>query len=244
MRRIDRRDLGRHLAVALPSLAGATLAIAVLECLGVPNASAVYLAAVVATAFVAGTWGRVVAAVASFLLYDGRYRWQRSIQRPWKRGSGNCPNRDIGSASGKTNRASRPVAVGKSVRDVVLARDRDILRDPQPSIEEGQEDRPVADVGDREEPPHRIVADRLDELVGDTRLAQRPQRRGLGELLGRQPIAEYLERPDVAGDADWLERRAELEDPGPQLRPRRNRRGLLLSRAPTEDDRVDQQPKH
>jgi two-component system sensor histidine kinase KdpD len=70
MRRINRRDVVRLLAVAVPSLAGATLAIAVLQGFGVPNASAVYLAAVVATAFAAGTWGAVVAAVASFLLYD------------------------------------------------------------------------------------------------------------------------------------------------------------------------------
>jgi two-component system, OmpR family, sensor histidine kinase KdpD len=67
----DRRDLARLLAVAVPSLGGATLAIGVLQgYVGVPNASAVYLAAVVATAFVAGTWGAIVAAVASFLLYD------------------------------------------------------------------------------------------------------------------------------------------------------------------------------
>ena len=71
MRRVNRRGLARLLAVAVPSLAGATLAVAVLEgYVGVPNASAVYLAAVVATAFVAGTWGAIVAAVASFLLYD------------------------------------------------------------------------------------------------------------------------------------------------------------------------------
>jgi two-component system sensor histidine kinase KdpD len=58
-------------AVAVPSLAGATVAIVVLQdYVGVPNASAVYLAAVVATAFVAGTAGAIVAAVASFLLYD------------------------------------------------------------------------------------------------------------------------------------------------------------------------------
>ena len=59
------------MAVALPALAGATVAIIILEeYVGVPNASAVYLAAVVATAFVAGTSGAIVAAVASFLLYD------------------------------------------------------------------------------------------------------------------------------------------------------------------------------
>jgi two-component system sensor histidine kinase KdpD len=71
MRRIKPRELARLAAVALPSLAIATLAIAVLQAsFGVPNASSVYLAAVVATALVAGTWGAVVAALASFLLYD------------------------------------------------------------------------------------------------------------------------------------------------------------------------------
>jgi two-component system sensor histidine kinase KdpD len=71
VRPIDRRHPARLLAIAIPSLAGATLAVAVLqEYIGVPNASAAYLAAVVATAFVAGTSGAVVAAVASFLLYD------------------------------------------------------------------------------------------------------------------------------------------------------------------------------
>ncbi len=71
MRRMNVRDLARLLAVAVPSLVGATLAIGFLrEVIGVPDASAVYLAAVVATAFVSGTWGAVVAAVASFLLYD------------------------------------------------------------------------------------------------------------------------------------------------------------------------------
>jgi two-component system sensor histidine kinase KdpD len=71
VRRVHRPDLVRLVAVALPALAGATVAIIVLEdYVGVPNASAVYLAAVVATAFVAGTSGAIVAAVASFLLYD------------------------------------------------------------------------------------------------------------------------------------------------------------------------------
>jgi two-component system sensor histidine kinase KdpD len=68
---MNRRDIAKLLAVAVPSLAAATLAVAVLEeYIGVLNASAAYLAAVVATAFVAGTSGAVVAAVASFLLYD------------------------------------------------------------------------------------------------------------------------------------------------------------------------------
>jgi two-component system, OmpR family, sensor histidine kinase KdpD len=70
VRRINPRDLGRLLAVAGLSLAAATLAVAFLQGIGLRNASAVFLAAVVATAFVAGTWGAIVAAVASFLLYD------------------------------------------------------------------------------------------------------------------------------------------------------------------------------
>src|SRR5215208_378888 len=71
MRRLHGRDLARLLAVAVPSLAVATLAVVFLqEYVGVPNGSAVYLAAVVATALVAGTSGAVVAAVASILLYD------------------------------------------------------------------------------------------------------------------------------------------------------------------------------
>jgi two-component system, OmpR family, sensor histidine kinase KdpD len=71
VRRLDRHDFAKLLAVAAPSLAIATITVAFLqEYIGVPNASATYLAAVVATAFVAGTSGAVVAAVASFLLYD------------------------------------------------------------------------------------------------------------------------------------------------------------------------------
>jgi two-component system sensor histidine kinase KdpD len=55
----------------VPALAGATFAIGALqEYLGVPNASALYLAAVVASAFLAGTSGAIVASIASFLLYD------------------------------------------------------------------------------------------------------------------------------------------------------------------------------
>jgi two-component system sensor histidine kinase KdpD len=71
VRRLNRRRFLLALAVGTPSLAGATLAVHVLETnLGVPNASAVYLLAVVATAIVAGTAGAVAASVASFLLYD------------------------------------------------------------------------------------------------------------------------------------------------------------------------------
>ena len=71
MRRIDRRRAAIGFAVAISSLAVATLGVALLEALvGVPNASAVYLVAVVATALVAGAPVAVAVSVASFLLYD------------------------------------------------------------------------------------------------------------------------------------------------------------------------------
>jgi len=68
---IDRRQLGALVAVATSSLAAASIAVALLETyVAVPNASIVYLAAVVATAVVAGLPGAIVASVASFILYD------------------------------------------------------------------------------------------------------------------------------------------------------------------------------
>ncbi|MGZ8562248.1 MAG: sensor histidine kinase [Candidatus Limnocylindria bacterium] len=68
--RFDRR-VALALAVAISSLAAATLGVHLLETfVAVPNASAVYLVAVVATAIVAGAPGAVVASIASFLLYD------------------------------------------------------------------------------------------------------------------------------------------------------------------------------
>jgi two-component system sensor histidine kinase KdpD len=61
----------RFLLVALPSLAAATIVVWWLQDgLGVPNPSAVYLVAVVATAIVSGTLGAVATAVASFVLYN------------------------------------------------------------------------------------------------------------------------------------------------------------------------------
>jgi two-component system sensor histidine kinase KdpD len=71
MRPIDRQAVLRFLAVATVSLGAATIAIAVLQDgFGVPNPSALYLVAVVATAIASGTWGAVLTAVASFVLYN------------------------------------------------------------------------------------------------------------------------------------------------------------------------------
>jgi two-component system sensor histidine kinase KdpD len=65
------RHVIRLVAVAVPSLAAATLIVGLLQDrLGVPNPSAVYLVAVVATALVSGTVGAVATSFAAFLLYN------------------------------------------------------------------------------------------------------------------------------------------------------------------------------
>jgi len=73
MRGPRRRQLIAALVITA-ALAVATLATAFLEDrLGVPNASAIYLVAVVVSAIAAGTWGGVVAGIAAFLLYDSLF---------------------------------------------------------------------------------------------------------------------------------------------------------------------------
>ncbi len=71
VRNVDRGELGRFLAVAVGSLAVATVAVAIFQYgLDVPNPSSLYLVAVVATAIVSGTWGAVISAFAAFVLYN------------------------------------------------------------------------------------------------------------------------------------------------------------------------------
>jgi two-component system sensor histidine kinase KdpD len=74
------------LAVAVPSLAAATVVVWLLQdVLGVPNPSAVYLVAVVAAAIVSGTLGAVATAVASFVLYNYLFtepRYTLSMHEP------------------------------------------------------------------------------------------------------------------------------------------------------------------
>jgi two-component system sensor histidine kinase KdpD len=71
MRRPLVRRVLRGLAVAVPLLALATVIVGVLQDgLGVPNPSAVYLVAVVATAYVAGRSEAILTAIASALLYN------------------------------------------------------------------------------------------------------------------------------------------------------------------------------
>lgn len=80
------RAVWRFLAVAVPSLAAATLGVWLLQdVLGVPNPSAVYLVAVVAAAVVSGTLGAVATAVASFILYNYLFtepRYTLAIHEP------------------------------------------------------------------------------------------------------------------------------------------------------------------
>ena len=80
------RAVGKLLVVAVPSLAGATLVVWLLQdVLGVPNPSAVYLVAVVVTALASGTLGAVVAALGAFLTYDFLFTEPRltfSIREP------------------------------------------------------------------------------------------------------------------------------------------------------------------
>ncbi len=71
MRGIERRAVVRLVAVVVPALTLATIAVAILQdVLGIPNPSALYIVAVVAAALMSGTAGAVVSAIASFLLYD------------------------------------------------------------------------------------------------------------------------------------------------------------------------------
>ncbi|HJP88263.1 MAG TPA: ATP-binding protein [Candidatus Limnocylindrales bacterium] len=71
IRRIDPRDIVRLFAVAVPALAVASLLVWILEDrLGIPDASPVYLLAVVVTALISGTAGALAAAVLGILLYD------------------------------------------------------------------------------------------------------------------------------------------------------------------------------
>src|SRR5215210_2974568 len=80
------RSLVRLAAVAIPTLALATVVVGYLQdVLGVPNPSAAYLVAVVATAIVSGTAGAIATAVASFLLYNFLFtepRYTLSMHEP------------------------------------------------------------------------------------------------------------------------------------------------------------------
>jgi two-component system sensor histidine kinase KdpD len=71
MSRVEPRSLAVLFGTAATSLAAATILVALLQDLvGVPDASTVYLVAVVVTSFVGGTTGAIVSAVGSFLLFN------------------------------------------------------------------------------------------------------------------------------------------------------------------------------
>jgi two-component system sensor histidine kinase KdpD len=71
MATVNRRAIGRYLAVAVPALATATVVVGLLETyLAIPNASVVYLTAVVAAAMASGTVGAILTALEAFVVYD------------------------------------------------------------------------------------------------------------------------------------------------------------------------------
>jgi two-component system sensor histidine kinase KdpD len=71
MTRPEPRTTAKLIVTATASLIAATVVAAILqELVGVPDASAVYLVAVVITSFVGGTSGAILSAVGAFLLYD------------------------------------------------------------------------------------------------------------------------------------------------------------------------------
>ena len=80
------RAVVRFVAVAVPAIVVATIVVGFLQdVLGVPNPSAVYLVAVVATAIVSGTAGAIATAVASFVLYNFLFtepRYTLSMHEP------------------------------------------------------------------------------------------------------------------------------------------------------------------
>jgi two-component system sensor histidine kinase KdpD len=86
MSHLEPTRLVRAIGVAIGSLALATGLVAYLQdSLHVPNPSAVYLIAVVATALVAGAPGAIVTSVAAFLLYDYLFiepRFTLTVSRP------------------------------------------------------------------------------------------------------------------------------------------------------------------
>jgi two-component system sensor histidine kinase KdpD len=86
MKRHDRQALLRLAVVALPSLIVATVGVALLQDgLGVPNPSALYLVAVVATALASGTVGAIATSVAAFVLYNFLFtepRYTLSMHEP------------------------------------------------------------------------------------------------------------------------------------------------------------------
>src|SRR3954452_14617841 len=86
MKAAQTRAFVRFLAVALSTLAVATIVVGFLQdVLRVPNPSAVYLVAVVATAIVSSTAGAIATAVASFVLYNFLFtepRYTLSMHEP------------------------------------------------------------------------------------------------------------------------------------------------------------------
>ena len=90
-------------------------------------------------------------------------------------------------------------------------------RQPEPGVEEDERKRPLPLVGEGEEAPQLRIGEGGDEPARHLRSAKPSEASRRGDLLGRAPVAERLETPDVAGDRLGRERGPQLEEPGPQL---------------------------
>ena len=193
--RIERAAFLRFLAVAVPSLAGATLAVAVLQDrLGVPNPSALYLLAVVATAVVSGTRpprsrrSRRSSSTTSLrraaLHVHGRQ--PRRAAQPLPAAVRRVRGRPAGGPPAGTGRGcDRPRARGsRAVRGQPRARDPRVhavgacRRSPTSSGRGG--DGPRLDLARRGDARERVAA---DTDAG----SERPSRAGLHHVLQRTP---------------------------------------------------------
>jgi len=101
-------------------------------------------------------------------------------------------------------------AVGPQVTESDARR----LRHAQTGIEEKQEDRLVASARPGEKLAEFIVVQRLDELARYSGLGETADGHGLGELFGREPVAEHMQAADVACNAHRRERGPKLDEPG------------------------------
>jgi hypothetical protein len=124
---------------------------------------------------------------------------ERRIRRTWAtlaevaddRPAGACPDRHdplLGALAHDLDRAVRPQ---------IAETDPGRFRNTKAGVKKEQQDGPVAHAGEPEKASEGVVGDWLDELVGDTRLAQRAERAGFGELLGLEPVPKHFQRSDV-----------------------------------------------
>jgi len=101
----------------------------------------------------------------------------------------------------------------RAVGPQVTKSDARRLGDAQAGIEEEQEDRLVAGTRSGEKLAELVVVQRLDELARYAGLYEPADGCGLGELFGREPVAEHMQAADVARNAHRRQGGAKLDEP-------------------------------